>query len=45
MTALDGVTEVIVNLETKIARVTGKVNKDKIKDTIKQLGYTVKGIE
>ena len=45
LSSLDGVTEVIVNLEMKTARVTGKTNKDKIKDTIKQLGYIVKGIE
>ncbi|MCK5816545.1 MAG: permease [Candidatus Marinimicrobia bacterium] len=45
LSSLDGVTEVIVNLEMKTVRVTGKVNKDKIKDTINELGYTVKGIE
>ena len=45
LSSLDGVSEVVVNLEAKSARVTGKVEADKIKDTIKQLGYTVKGIE
>ena len=45
LSSLDGVAEVIVNLETKTARVTGKVNEEKIKDTINELGYTVKGIE
>ena len=45
LSSLDGVTEVVVNLEAKTARVSGKVDEDKIKDTIKKLGYTVKGIE
>ena len=45
LSSLDGVTEVDVNLETKTARVTGTVNSRTIKDTINELGYTVKGIE
>ncbi len=45
LSSLDGVTEVDVNLETKTARVIGKVDTDKIKDTINELGYTIKGIE
>jgi uncharacterized membrane protein YraQ (UPF0718 family)/copper chaperone CopZ len=45
LSSLDGVTEVDVNLEAKIARVKGQVDDDKIKATINELGYTVKGIE
>lgn len=45
LSSLDDVTEVNVNLEAKIARVKGTVDAEKIKDTIKELGYTVKGIE
>lgn len=45
LSSLDEVVEVDVNLETKSARVSGEVDTEKIKDTIKQLGYTVKGIE
>jgi copper chaperone CopZ len=45
LSSLDGVTEVVVNLEAKSARVTGAVETGKIKETIKQLGYTVKGIK
>jgi uncharacterized membrane protein YraQ (UPF0718 family)/copper chaperone CopZ len=45
LSSLDGVTEVDVNLEAKIARVKGQIDDDKIKATINELGYTVKGIE
>lgn len=45
LSSLDGVTEVHVNLETKTARVTGKVDAQKIKEVINELGYSVKGIE
>jgi len=45
LSSLDGVTEVDVNLEAKIAKVKGAVDADKIKATINELGYTVKGIE
>ncbi len=45
LSSLDGVTEVDVNLETKSARVSGKVDTKLIYETIRQLGYTVKGIE
>lgn len=45
LSSLDGVTEVDVNLEAKIARIKGQVDDDKIKATINELGYTVKGIE
>ena len=45
LSSLDGVTEVDVNLEAKIARVKGAIDAEKINDTIKELGYTVKGIE
>jgi hypothetical protein len=45
LSSLDGVTKVDVNLEAKIARVTGEIDVDKINDTINELGYKVKGIE
>ncbi|MCF7833549.1 MAG: permease [Candidatus Marinimicrobia bacterium] len=45
LSSLDGVTEVVVNLEAKSARVIGKVDAEKIKEVISELGYTVKGIE
>jgi len=45
LSSLDGVTEVDVNLETGTARVSGKVDTDKIKEIISELGYTVKGIK
>lgn len=42
LSSLDGVEEVDVNLEAKTARIRGVVNAEKIKETIKELGYTVK---
>lgn len=45
LSSLDGVIEVVVNLESKSARVRGRVDTAQIEATIKQLGYTVKRIE
>lgn len=42
LSSLDGVEDVDVNLEAKTARIHGAVDIDKIKETIKELGYTVK---
>ncbi len=42
LSSLAGVENVDVNLETKTARIHGVVDVQKIKDTIKELGYTVK---
>ncbi|MDX9778279.1 MAG: heavy-metal-associated domain-containing protein [bacterium] len=45
LSSLDGVIEVVVNLESKSARIRGRIDTAQIEATIKQLGYTVKGIE
>ncbi|MDX9779668.1 MAG: permease [bacterium] len=45
LSSLDGVSEVVVNLESNSARVRGHIDTAQIEATIKQLGYTVKGIE
>ncbi|MFA6619178.1 MAG: permease [Candidatus Neomarinimicrobiota bacterium] len=42
LSSLDGVENVSVNLETKTARIYGVVDIDKITETIKELGYTIK---
>jgi len=44
LSSLDGVTEVDVNLESGTARVRGDTDTEKIKATVQQLGYNVKGI-
>jgi uncharacterized protein len=45
LSSLDGITDVVVNLESNSARIKGRADKDLIERTISDLGYKLKGIE
>lgn len=45
LSSLDGIEEVVVNLETNSAKVRGRIDKEAIEKIIVGLGYKLKGIE
>lgn len=45
LSSLDGVEDVVVNLETNSARVKGRIDMKALEKTIADLGYKLKGIE
>lgn len=45
LSSLDGVEELVVNLQTNSARVKGRIDQKSLEKTIADLGYKLKGIE